>query len=92
MKLHDSTEDNEIQAQLNQKDWNKIRANDSWGIFKIMSEFVNGYEPSMESDLNMMIEALPASEYNKYMDGIVNDDNKIIGDFIAFCEEAVKEL
>ncbi|HCF03534.1 TIGR00730 family Rossman fold protein [Flavobacterium sp.] len=44
MKLHDSTEDNEIQAQLNQKDWNEIRANDSWGIFKIMSEFVNGYE------------------------------------------------
>ncbi len=44
MKLHDSTEDNEFQAQLNQKDWNEIRANDSWGIFKIMSEFVNGYE------------------------------------------------
>jgi len=44
MKLHDSTEDKEIQAQLNQKDWNEIRANDSWGIFKIMSEFVNGYE------------------------------------------------
>lgn len=44
MKLHDSNEDKEIQAQLNQKDWNEIRANDSWGIFKIMSEFVNGYE------------------------------------------------
>jgi hypothetical protein len=26
------------------------------------------------------------------MDGIVNDDNKIIGEFIKFCEEAVKEL
>jgi hypothetical protein len=64
--------------------WSKIRY--------FLEEFVNGYEPSMESDLNMMIEALPASEYNKYMDGIVNDDNKIIGDFIAFCEEAVKEL
>lgn len=44
MKLHDSNEDKEIQAHLNQKDWNEIRANDSWGIFKIMSEFVNGYE------------------------------------------------
>jgi hypothetical protein len=26
------------------KDWNEIRTNDSWAIFKIMSEFVEGYE------------------------------------------------
>lgn len=26
------------------KDWNEIKANDSWAIFKIMSEFVEGYE------------------------------------------------
>jgi hypothetical protein len=26
------------------------------------------------------------------MDGIVKDDNKIIGEFIKFCEDAVKEL
>lgn len=26
------------------KDWTKIRTNDSWAIFKIMSEFVEGYE------------------------------------------------
>jgi uncharacterized protein (TIGR00730 family) len=26
------------------KDWNEIRINDSWSIFKIMSEFVEGYE------------------------------------------------
>jgi len=26
------------------KDWNDIKSNDSWSIFKIMSEFVNGYE------------------------------------------------
>jgi uncharacterized protein (TIGR00730 family) len=26
------------------KDWNEIRINDSWAIFKIMSEFVEGYE------------------------------------------------
>ncbi len=26
------------------KDWNDIRTNDSWAIFKIMSEFVEGYE------------------------------------------------
>lgn len=26
------------------KTWNEIKTNDSWGIFKIMSEFVDGYE------------------------------------------------
>ncbi|UGU15617.1 TIGR00730 family Rossman fold protein [Sinomicrobium kalidii] len=26
------------------KGWNQIKANDSWAIFKIMGEFVNGYE------------------------------------------------
>lgn len=26
------------------KEWSEIKSHDSWGIFKIMSEFVNGYE------------------------------------------------
>lgn len=26
------------------KDWNEIRSNDSWAIFKIMAEFVEGFE------------------------------------------------
>lgn len=26
------------------KDWNEIKANDSWAIFKMMSELVNGFE------------------------------------------------
>lgn len=26
------------------KEWNEVKANDSWAIFKIMGEFVNGYE------------------------------------------------
>ena len=30
-------------SQLN-RTWNEIRTNDSWAIFKIMSEFVNGFE------------------------------------------------
>ena len=37
-------EDDKIQDKLEQKPWNEIRTNDSWAIFKIMSEFVNGYE------------------------------------------------
>ena len=64
--------------------WSKIRF--------FLEEFVDGYDPSMESDLTMMIEDLPTKEYNRFMDGIVNDDNKVIGEFVSFCEEAVKEL
>lgn len=26
------------------KDWNEVKSNDSWAIFKIMAEFVRGYE------------------------------------------------
>ena len=26
------------------KDWNDIKSNDSWSIFKIMSEFVEAYD------------------------------------------------
>ena len=26
------------------KDWNDIKSNDSWSIFKIMSEFVEGFD------------------------------------------------
>ena len=44
LKDFDNDEDKVIQDKLKQKTWNEIRSNDSWGIFKIMSEFVNGYE------------------------------------------------
>jgi uncharacterized protein (TIGR00730 family) len=37
-------EDHRIQVKFQQKTWNEIRTNDSWAIFKIMSEFVNGFE------------------------------------------------
>jgi uncharacterized protein (TIGR00730 family) len=40
----DNDEDKVIQDRLKQKTWNEIRTNDSWAIFKIMAEFVNGYE------------------------------------------------
>jgi hypothetical protein len=36
--------DKRIFEAFKKKDWNEIRANDSWAIFKIMSEFVEGYE------------------------------------------------
>jgi uncharacterized protein (TIGR00730 family) len=37
-------EDKRIREKLNQKTWNEVKTNDSWAIFKIMSEFVDGYE------------------------------------------------
>ena len=37
-------EDHRIHDKFKQKTWNEIRSNDSWAIFKIMAEFVNGYE------------------------------------------------
>jgi hypothetical protein len=58
----------------------------------ILEEFVSGYDPSMESDLTFQIEALGPKIYNRYMDGIVNDSNKIIREFIAKCEEIVESL
>lgn len=30
--------------KVQNKSWNEIKTNDSWAIFKIMGEFVNGYE------------------------------------------------
>ncbi|WP_372472468.1 TIGR00730 family Rossman fold protein [Capnocytophaga sp. ARDL2] len=37
-------EEDLIKESFVQKSWNEIKSNDSWAIFKIMSEFVNGYE------------------------------------------------
>lgn len=33
-----------ISDKFNEKKWNEIKSNDSWAVFKIMSEFVNGFE------------------------------------------------
>lgn len=33
-----------IREAFEQKDWNETKTNDSWAVFKIMSEFVEGYE------------------------------------------------
>ena len=46
MRLEDFDNDEEkvIQDKFKKKTWNEIRTNDSWAIFKIMSEFVEGYD------------------------------------------------
>lgn len=44
MKENINEDDIRIKESFQQKSWNEIKSNDSWAIFKIMSEFVNGYE------------------------------------------------
>ncbi|MFT7352819.1 MAG: hypothetical protein ACI9XR_002608 [Flavobacterium sp.] len=44
MNTEFTSDDDKIKDKLTQKNWNEVRTNDSWAIFKIMSEFVNGYE------------------------------------------------
>ena len=39
-----TNQDRKIREKLKQKTWNEIKTNDSWAIFKIMAEFVDGYE------------------------------------------------
>ena len=37
-------EEEKIIEAFKDKDWNEIKSSDSWAIFKIMSEFVDGFE------------------------------------------------
>lgn len=39
-----SESEDKIRKAFAQKDWNDVKASDSWQIFKIMSEFVDGFE------------------------------------------------
>jgi len=39
-----NSEEAKIRKAFTDKDWQQIRANDTWSIFKIMAEFVEGYE------------------------------------------------
>lgn len=38
------SEDKKIRNKFKQKTWNEVKTNDSWAIFKIMAEFVEGFE------------------------------------------------
>jgi hypothetical protein len=41
-------EENKIRKAFAPKDWNEIKTHDSWQIFRIMSEFVEGFEKMSE--------------------------------------------
>lgn len=40
----ESKSDKKIKSAFKRKGWNETKTNDSWAIFKIMSEFVEGFE------------------------------------------------
>lgn len=42
-KFHEEQED-KIKDAFKEKDWTEIRTNDSWVLFKMMGEFVNGFD------------------------------------------------
>lgn len=37
-------QENKIKRKFENKDWNEIKANDSWAIFKVMAELVEGFD------------------------------------------------
>ena len=38
------TDDKRIEKKFKKRDWNEIKTNDSWIIFKVMAEFVEGFD------------------------------------------------
>lgn len=42
--MENNHKDSRIAQKFKQLSWNEVRSNDSWSIFKIMGEFVEGYE------------------------------------------------
>lgn len=44
MNIDELSEEERIRAAIKQKTWNERMSNDSWAVFKIMSELVDGFE------------------------------------------------
>ncbi|NLN32813.1 MAG: TIGR00730 family Rossman fold protein [Flavobacteriaceae bacterium] len=42
--MSEKEETEKIREKLAPKTWNEVKSNDSWALFKIMAEFVEGYE------------------------------------------------
>ena len=65
-------------TQLN-RTWNEIKTNDSWAIFKIMSEFVNGFEKMSKIGPSVSIFGSARTKPgDKYYDLAVSVANKIV--------------
>ena len=44
-----TAEDDKIRKAFENRDWNEIKTADSWQIFKVMAEFVDGFEKMSDS-------------------------------------------
>ena len=42
--LEDKQQEDKIRKAFKERDWSEIKSADSWAIFKVMSEFVEGFE------------------------------------------------
>ncbi|MBB6326743.1 TIGR00730 family Rossman fold protein [Algoriphagus aestuarii] len=42
--IEDTNQEDRIRQAFKERDWNEIKSSDSWVIFKVMSEFVEGFE------------------------------------------------
>jgi uncharacterized protein (TIGR00730 family) len=43
-ELEDKNSEDQIRNAFKERDWNEIKSADSWAIFKVMSEFVEGFD------------------------------------------------
>jgi uncharacterized protein (TIGR00730 family) len=68
--------DDRVRKAFKEKDWNEIKTNDSWQIFKIMSEFVDGFEKMSKIGPCVSIfgsaRTSPDDKYYKMADEIAN--------------------
>lgn len=58
-----SEEDKRIKFAFKQKGWNETKTNDSWAIFKIMAEFVEGFE--MLSKIKPCVSVFGSARFNE---------------------------
>ncbi|NDV42993.1 TIGR00730 family Rossman fold protein [Flagellimonas sediminis] len=67
-----------MRKEQHSKEWNEIKTNDSWAIFKIMGEFVNGFEKM--SAIGPCVSIFGSARVrpgNKYYDLAVNISKRI---------------
>ena len=76
-------DDQRIRHAFKRKNWNETRTNDSWGIFKVMSEFVAGYDTlSKIGPCVSIFGSARTLETDKYY--INNNDEKIPQIYCSF--------
>lgn len=63
------TNDKKIKFAFKQRGWNETKTNDSWAIFKIMSEFVEGFEKlsKIKPCVTMFGSARTAPDHSNYL-------------------------